>query len=192
MKEMKEIKEMKRKKIALTAAVVVSCLIICGIGSSFTVGGPERDMPSEVEPGECFNVTINFTLPQDSSIIFLYDEPPSGWDITSIVSSEPPANFSSTDEIVTYIWNVSYPAGTTFSVIYTVCVPEDAAPGGYRFVGNMTYITGYPPLPNIVAIRNNHTSIRAPAAVPTISPIGIVVMLLLLTAVAISGIRRRL
>ena len=108
---------------------------------------PVRNLPDSVHPGDTFNVTVNFTSPEDNfSVVDLIDHAPSGWTVTVQPGwCSPAANWvgvtnNATDNCVEIFWWLdTYPQGTNFTVRYEVTVPGNASSGNYNFSGTLDF-----------------------------------------------------
>ena len=108
---------------------------------------PVRDMPESVNPGEDFNVTINWTAPADAfNAIGLTDNANAtanmtvsgntGWCTPNADNVKPENN------TIEYLWYGPYSKGTDFTAVYSVHVPIDVPEGNYAFDGHLEYYIG--------------------------------------------------
>ncbi len=109
---------------------------------------PARTLPSTVERGQTFNVTVTFTAPADNfNAIGLTDNAPDGWDVqvdaawctpnASVVTAT-----GNKAEISWFGAPVGFDNGTPFSVVYQVTVPDYACAGNHAFNGSLEYWVG--------------------------------------------------
>jgi hypothetical protein len=106
---------------------------------------PSRALPVDVERGETFNVTVNFTAPADNFfLIALYDNAPTGWNVTVNTTWCTPMAASTTGvgNATQIIWSGPFSNGTFFTAVYKVAVPEDADLGFHTFNGFLKYYFG--------------------------------------------------
>ena len=106
---------------------------------------PSRALPADVERGETFNVTVNFTAPADNFfLISLCDSAPEGWNVTVNKAWCTPAATSATGigNETQLGWAGPFSNGTFFTAVYKVTVPEDADAGFHTFVGSLQYYFG--------------------------------------------------
>jgi len=95
-----------------------------------------RDIPSRVERGETFNVTMTFTAPEDDfNSILLADFAHEGWDTAvNVTRCSPEAGYANImGNEVDIVWEKSFSRNTSFTAVYQVTVPMDASPGNYTF-----------------------------------------------------------
>jgi len=95
-----------------------------------------RYLPSCLNRGETFNVTVTFTATEDDfNAIGVTDFGPEGWNTTINISHSIPEadNAKCRNNTVEIAWNGPYVQNTTFTAVYQVTVPEDAQPGNYTF-----------------------------------------------------------
>jgi len=95
-----------------------------------------RYLPSCLNRGETFNVTVTFTATEDDfNAIGVTDFGPEGWNTTINISHSIPEadNAKCRNNTVEIEWNGPYAQNTTFTAVYQVTVPEDAQPGNYTF-----------------------------------------------------------
>lgn len=123
-----------------TAIILIALLTVCIPAASIMAQGltVTRELPAEnLSPGETFDVTVSFTAQADDfNSIGFTGTAPDGWEVA--VSTEwctPAATFSNINSAgkAEYVWLATYDAGTEFTVVYRVTVPEDAADGTYNF-----------------------------------------------------------
>jgi hypothetical protein len=120
-------------------------------GINFTMETPSltvtRDLPPVVTPGTTFDVTITFSAPADDfTAIGLTDFAPTGWTVTVNTAwcTPTPMDCLATNNRADYIWGGPYTVGTSFTAVYQVTVPSDAADGTYDFTnGVLEYYLGY-------------------------------------------------
>jgi len=132
----------------LAALVMVAIIAMPSI--VLAQANPVRDLPDEaVQRGETFDVTVTFTAPHDGfHAIGLTDLAPRGWTIEADPTwCDPDANeFTVTDNKVELMWygpGTGYPAGTSFTAVYNVTVPNDASLGEHTFAnGTLEYYYG--------------------------------------------------
>jgi len=109
---------------------------------------PARTLPSTVERGETFNVTVTFTAPADNfATIGLTDLAPDGWNVTVDTTwCQPQARVKATSNKAEIAWfgepGVGFDNGTSFSVVYQVTVPDYACAGNHAFNGSLEYWVG--------------------------------------------------
>jgi hypothetical protein len=109
-----------------------------------------RYLPSCLNRGETFNVTVTFTATEDDfNAIGVTDFGPEGWNTTINISHSIPEadNAKCKNNTVEIEWNGPYAQNTTFTAVYQVTVPEDAQPGNYTFGSGFLehYIAGTGP-----------------------------------------------
>lgn len=146
----------ERRRWVLTVLLTATVLAMwAGVGlvtAQESTANPVRTLPSVVAPGDEFDVTVNFTSPADAFFaVNLADEVPDGW----LVTLDPqwcvplPNYCAPTDPWqpgpATYVWDGPYDQGVSFTALYRVRVPLDAAPGTYNFTGTLNYTIGQPP-----------------------------------------------
>jgi len=107
---------------------------------------PGRALPSTVQRGETFDVTVTFTAPADKfNAIGLTDIAPDGWDVTvDEMWSTPSADaILATDNKAEIAWfgepGKGFDNGISFSVVYKVTVPDYACAGKHTFDGFLEY-----------------------------------------------------
>ena len=107
---------------------------------------PGRTLPDTVERGETFNVTVTFTAPVDKfNAVGLTDNAPDGWDVTvNEMWCNPSADvLKATGNKAEIGWfgepGIGFYKDTSFSVVYKVTVPDDAAAGVHTFNGFLEY-----------------------------------------------------
>ena len=110
---------------------------------------PVRNLPDSVHPGDTFNVTVNFTAPDDNfSNVYITDNAPSGWtvNVQGAWCSPTPgfvlATNNATDNYVEILWTANYPKDTNFTARYEVTVPGNASSGNYNFSGTLDFQYG--------------------------------------------------
>lgn len=107
---------------------------------------PTRDLPSTVEQGQSFDVTVSFVSPYNEfRAIGMEDIFPVGWiaQIDKEWCSPNPELADIKDSTVRHIWFGPYILNTEFTVVYNVTVPEDAPLGLYIFSGQIRYYIAY-------------------------------------------------
>jgi len=132
--------------IALVSLVAI-VLIPLYFASAQPEASPVRVLPGIVHPGDTFNVTINFTSPNDTfAIPVITDFAPSGWtvEVQEDWCSPPPKNVlatnNATDNKIEVLWETQvYPQGTNFTAVYKVTVPNNASRGNNNFSGELYY-----------------------------------------------------
>ncbi len=111
-------------------------------GGQFEAGNPvtpvtvTRSLPAVVGRGQTFDVTVTFTSNNDNiNSIGLSDFAPSGWAVQADNAwCTPDANESKiTGNRTDYLWSDIFHTGDTFTAVYKVTVPAEAAPGLYAF-----------------------------------------------------------
>lgn len=140
----------KFESLAILGAILALVAITAMPSTVLAQANPTRDLPDEaVQRGETFDVTITFIAPHgDFHAIGLTDLVPSGWAIeVDRAWCEPDADeFVVTDNKVELMWfgpGTGYPAGTTFTAVYKVTVPNDASVGEHTFAnGTLEYHYG--------------------------------------------------
>lgn len=140
----------KFESLAILGAILALVAITAMPSTVLAQANPTRDLPDEaVQRGETFDVTITFIAPHgDFHAIGLTDLVPSGWAIeVDRAWCEPDADeFVVTDNKVELMWfgpGAGYPAGTTFTAVYKVTVPNDASVGEHTFAnGTLEYHYG--------------------------------------------------
>jgi len=143
-----------RRKIRLgvvfvsVVAVMAVALIPVAIAMS-QEANPGRVLPDTVQKGETFEVTVNFTAPEDMfNAIGLTDLCPDGWNVTVDETwCTPNADvFTATGNKAEIGWfgepDVGFDKDTSFSALYKVTVPDDASAGIYAFNGSVEYYVG--------------------------------------------------
>jgi hypothetical protein len=135
--------EKMRVAVALFAILAVTGLALLPAGTALAQqANPVRALPAEVERGETFNVTVNFTAPANSFfLVSLMDVAPAGWNVTvSATWCTPVATtVTATGNKTQVIWSGPFSNGTYFTVLYKVAVPEDADAGFHSFAGELQY-----------------------------------------------------
>jgi len=140
--------------------LLIACLMLAGLllaqapanpVSAVTTTVVTRNLPTTVEPGETFVVTVTFTSDAaDFNAILLTDLAPTGWDVSVDTTwCTPNANAAlATDNKAEITWNGPYSIGTSFTAVYKVTVPGAATPGTYTFPNSgqhfLRYFVGEP------------------------------------------------
>jgi hypothetical protein len=106
-----------------------------------------RELPDfALIDGDPFMVTINFTAPNDNfNTIGLVDDVPTGWVIQVDPNWCTPVADQATKvgDQAQFNWDGSYSAGTTFSAVYEVSVPDGTDEDVYTFAnGQLCYSGG--------------------------------------------------
>ena len=129
--------------------VALAVLIFAAVVPAGTVlaqeANPSRALPADVERGETFNVTVNFTAPADNFfLISLNDLAPDGWNVTVNKTWCTPvaSGVTGTGNEAQIVWGGSFNNGTFFTAVYKVTVPEDADAGFHTFDGFLQYYFG--------------------------------------------------
>jgi len=106
---------------------------------------PTRVLPTVVDRGETFTVTVNFTAPSDDFRLGSFvDIAPAGWNVTvnktwcTPVASAVKALGNKAE----LTWSGLFDNGTFFSAVYKVTVPDDAELGFHTFAGYIEYYLG--------------------------------------------------
>jgi len=138
--------------IPLLIGALLAAFLAIPIKTSAQTANPTRDLPEKVHRGETFDVVITFTAPENEfHAVGLADAVPAGWSIEADASECTPAanavNVISEENRVEFLWYGPFDAGTAFTVVYHVTVPQDAEPGTYEFDGFLTYYVGENPDP---------------------------------------------
>jgi hypothetical protein len=138
--------EKMRVAVSLFAILAVTGLALLPLDIALAQqSNPVRALPTEVEMGETFNVTVNFTAPASSfNFIALSDVAPAGWNVTvNTAWCTPVATaVTATGNKAQIIWGGSFSNGTYFTAVYKVAVPEDADTGFHSFAGQLEYYLG--------------------------------------------------
>jgi len=131
--------------VLVTLAVVMFAAVI-PVGTALAQQvNPSRALPADVERGETFNVTVNFTAPVGNFfLISLTDVAPAGWNVTvnTMWCTPVPTIAMGTGNETHVMWSGPFSNGTFFTVVYKVTVPEDADPGFHTFDGFLEYYFG--------------------------------------------------
>ena len=134
---------------------------------------PARTLPSTVERGQTFNVTVTFTAPADNfNAIGLTDNAPDGWDVqVDAAWCTPIADFvSATGNKAEIAWTgqpVGFNNGTSFTAVYKVNVTDYACAGNHAFNGFLEYWVGSVGPSNETVIGNSEVEVPV-AATPLI------------------------
>jgi len=107
---------------------------------------PVRDLPATVERGETFNVTVNFTAPDNFNTATVTDLPPAGWNVTAELAWSTPdaTHLKVTGNLTEISWKKSFPTGRNFTALYKVTVPCNASLTNYTFdEGNISSLAYY-------------------------------------------------
>jgi hypothetical protein len=137
----------------------------------FVVAGVEgftttqRSNTTTVTPGEEIDlqVTIQNAAPDSDSVALEVDLPPD-WTLLDQSASPGPIAFQSSNN--QWLWIATNPGGTTFTVNYTVVVPQNASVGEYTVEAKGNYNNG-------TAVWNNATTnilLEDPTPTPTPTP----------------------
>jgi len=101
-----------------------------------------RTLPQAVTQGEVFEVTVTFTSPADAfNAIGMGDVAPADWTVgVDTAWCTPPANAANPaipwmTDLAEYLWFGPYDEGVSFTAVYRVQVPADAAFDTYTFPG---------------------------------------------------------
>jgi len=131
--------------------VTLVVLIVAAVLPAGTVlaqqANPVRALPAEVERGETFNVTVNFTAPANNfTLISLTDDAPDGWNVTVDATWCTPVatTVKATGNKAEIVWGGTFSNGTYFTAVYKVAVPEDAEAEFHSFSGRLQYYLVYP------------------------------------------------
>ena len=175
-------------------ALMVVTIVPLGIGLA-QEASPGRILPDAVQGGETFDVTVTFSSPDDNfNAIGLTDLAPDGWDVTLDETwSAPNAGFvNALGNKAEIMWFGPYESGTTFSVLYTVTVPDDASAGIYAFSGSVEYYVGPegPYLENTTGVSQTQVVGGGGISVGVWWIVGIVVGIAIIVA-AVFVVRRR-
>jgi len=130
----------------LVALAVLMVAAVVPTGTALAQqANPSRALPVDVERGETFNVTVNFTAPADNFfLISLVDNAPEGWNVTVNVAWCTPVATTAmgTGSKMQLVWSGPFSNGTFFTAVYKVTVPEDADAGFHTFAGFLKYYFG--------------------------------------------------
>ena len=131
----------------LVALLALAAIVVFPTGTAllYPPANPVRALPGEVNRGETFNVTVNFTAPANNFFLAsLSDLAPAGWNVTVDTGWCTPVATSATGtgNEAQIAWGGSFSNGTLFTAVYKVAVPADAAVGFYTFAGNLQYYFG--------------------------------------------------
>jgi len=130
----------------LVALAVLMFAAVVPVGTALAQeANPSRSLPVDVERGETFNVTVNFTAPADNFfLVSLYDNAPVGWNVTVNTAWCTPAaaTVMGTGNSIQIVWSGPFSNGTFFTAVYKVTVPEDADAGLHTFYGFLKYYFG--------------------------------------------------
>jgi len=130
--------------VVALAVLMVAAVVPAGMALA-QEANPSRALPADVEMGETFNVTVNFTAPADNFfLISLCDSAPEGWNVTVNKAWCTPVATSATGigNETELGWAGPFSNGTFFTAVYKVTVPEDADAGFHTFVGSLQYYFG--------------------------------------------------
>ncbi len=140
-------------RLLLIMFLVVS-LLTCFIGAKAIIAAElevTRSMPTSVNQGQTFEVSLTFSTPDETSpenpfnAIGITDLVPAGWTITLKPSECTPApNLFKIENGTSaqYIWYGPYTTAVNFTAVYEVTVPADAS-GTYTFNnGQLIYYLG--------------------------------------------------
>jgi len=130
--------------LVILAVLMFAAVVPAGMALA-QQANPSRALPADVERGETFNVTVNFTAPADNFfLISLSDLAPGGWNVTvNTAWCTPVATIAmGTGNETQIIWNGPFSNGTFFTAVYKVAVPEDADAGFHTFDGFLEYYFG--------------------------------------------------
>ena len=139
------------KKLGLcrlfVALLVLAAIVVFPTGTAlaYPPANPVRALPGEVDRGETFNVTVNFTAPANNFfLISLSDLAPAGWNVTASATWCTPVatSVTATGNETQIVWSGSFNNGTFFTAVYKVAIPENASEGFYTFIGHLQYYFG--------------------------------------------------
>ena len=178
--------------LMVIVALMVVTVVPLGIGLAQEVNS-SRTLPDAVHSGQTFDVTVTFSSPDDNfNAIGLTDLAPDGWNVTlNKTWSTPDAGFvNAIGNKAEIMWFGPYESGTTFSVLYTVTVPDDASAGIYAFSGSVEYYVGPegPYLENTTGV--SQTEVVAASGIGVWWIVTIVVVIAVIVA-AVLVVRRR-
>jgi len=111
--------------VLVTLAVLMFAAVVPAGTVLAQEANPSRALPADVERGETFNVTVNFTAPADNFfLISLCDLAPEGWNVTvNKAWCTPVATSAMGIGNETQIsWAGPFSNGTFFTAVYKVLV----------------------------------------------------------------------
>lgn len=133
---------MQKFNLVLVLLLISSLVVFLIPRTAAALISPVRDLPATAYAGNNITVTITFTASSDDfNAIPLVDQVPTGWTATADKTWCTP-NADQKNVVgneVQYLWYGPYNNGQSFTAVYYVAIPGDAAPGTYNFMGNVSY-----------------------------------------------------